>query len=231
MRPTNESPLRASSHDETGGEGENGTPLPADGPAAPDGRALDPAEVVGRFVERFGGRYIAIADGRIRRLGLNATIFSGEDAVGAAAAALLTALIDGRLKGPFLAIEDVRGPFESQLRDRIAGQRRSQRAGKRGDSRNRVPISGLSDTPGSWQPPDARMPPADQSLVVEEAVHRLRASSRRDGDRLACALLLRLDGASHRDIADELGLEDVASVERLFHRIRAILGPWLKPPV
>lgn len=232
MRPTNDTPTHARTHDEMKGGGEgNGIPHPSGRPAASDGGALDPAEAIGRFVERFGGRYIAIADGRIRRLGLNAAIFSGEDAVGAAAAALLKALSDGRLMGPFLAVEDVRGPFESQLRNRIAGQRRSQRAGKRGDSRERVPISGLADTRGSWQPPDARMPPADQALVVDEAVHRLRASGRRDGPRLARALLLRLGGASHRDIADELGLEDVASVERLFCRIRAILGPWLEQPV
>ena len=192
---------------------------PDPGPTSPN----PSVDTLDRFAERDRSRYVAMARARLSRLGIEETVLSAEGAVQEAWIRLCRRMNDGRT--PPINPQDFDRIFTGLLLQAIVDTRREQDARKRS-----APPRDHRD-PALLELVDRQAVPPEDHVAAEDHVQWLLSllGGGRAEAPLRQVLTLRLEGRSNREIAAQLGLKDVKSVERKVQKIRSILGPFLGP--
>lgn len=186
--------------------------------------AMEPREAISQFAALFQGRFEAMASRRIRSLGLNEAIFSGEDAFSTALISMWKAWESDEKLAAYRTLEDVKRSFRRRLRDCIREEWRRQKAKRRGGDLFLMLFSSLGDD--SWHPADGPSPAPIERREVQRRARELLALLDRADRSLRTIVRLRRRGLTNAEIASVMHLS-VATVKRRIDRIRVI---WSNHP-
>lgn len=179
-------------------------------------------ELLDRCLARDRSRYVDRARARLGRLRVAETTFSAEGVVHEAWIRLCGKIRAGSVR-PTPTPEAIESLFAMTCEEVIVDVYRRQHARKRSALRRDHRDLALHDLV------DARAVRPDEQAAAEDRCRWLLSllGRGRTGAALRQVLILKHEGRSNREIASQLGLRDVKSVERKLQRIRAILRPSL----
>lgn len=183
----------------------------------------DPVEAVARFAVPGRGDFLRLARRQLGRYGVEEAALAPEGAVQEASLRLCRRLRSG--DDPPVATQEEWDERMFRSISRVAGKMgRWCRAKKRhAPPRNH-------DEAALLQAADRHAPRPGQDLEEQEYVAWLldRLAEAKGGEVLRQVLMMRIAGQTNEQIARELALVDVRSVERKFERIRSLLDPYLE---
>ncbi len=184
-------------------------------------------EIIRRILNVYGSEYERKASVRARRLGLNTTIYSGEDAVCDALARLWEKLCLEKQHRRLTMTEDLGKMFEWHLHDAIREEWRRQGARKRGGRVAIVRLSEMEDD--SWHPvlesPPTSLTPIERR-ETRRTVRRILTLLDHEDRSLREILRWRRRGATLKEISSIMLLSP-ATIKRRIEMIRSVCKDFL----